>query len=84
VLFLSCWWGGVLLLDYYRTSSLHTPFIRPVLNDPVALQAIVNHTPMGRVGRQAAVTAFLCMDASQDNQSLWMEAVSGAASFERY
>jgi len=46
---------------------IDTPLARPVLNDPVALKAILDRTPMGRVGRPAevgAVAAFLCMDAS--------------------
>ena len=46
---------------------IDTPLARPVLNDPVALEAILDRTPMGRVGRPAevgAVAAFLCMDAS--------------------
>jgi len=46
---------------------IDTPAVKDLLAFPPALEAILDRTPMGRVGRPAevgAVAAFLCMDAS--------------------
>ena len=65
---LACEWAK----DNIRVNVLapwyiNTPLVQPVLRDPVALQAVLDRTPMGRVGTPeevSAVVAFLCLDAA--------------------
>lgn len=63
---LACEWAQDLItVNTVSPWYIDTPLARPVLNDPVALQAVLDRTPMKRVGQPSEVSglvAFLCMD----------------------
>ncbi|RYY88095.1 SDR family oxidoreductase [archaeon] len=46
---------------------INTPLVQPVLQNPEALQAVLNKTPMGRVGQPeevSSIAAFFLMDCA--------------------
>lgn len=65
---LACEWASDnIRINVVSPWYIDTPLARPVLSNPESLSAVLNRTPMKRVGRPEEVSslvAYLCMDAS--------------------